>query len=199
MGNIRIANKFDVISISEVHAATWREAYKGLINRNYLKKIYDRLWVPKFTQILNDGEYMVALYTVDGEITGCITYGKEQDFIIPTSDENEKRNKMAEIVTFYVLPEYWGTKQGYKLATFAEKKLKKEGYNGCYVWVLCGNERAIKFYERFGFKEENIFTKSIVGKEVTTEQRYYKKYEIPEESNIDNNRAFCYDIKRKTY
>ncbi|MGG7177726.1 GNAT family N-acetyltransferase [Clostridium paraputrificum] len=176
MENIRKANKFDVIAISEVHARSWKEGYKGLISEKYLKKIYDRLWVPKFIQILNDNEYMVSLYTVDGKVTGCITYGKEQDCIVPTVTEEIKREGMAEIVTFYVLPEYWGKMQGYKLATFAEKILKDMGYKGCYVWVLYGNERAIKFYEKFGFREEKVFTKSFVGKEETIEQRYYKKY-----------------------
>ena len=49
-----------------------------------------------------------------------------------------------------VLKEYYNQKVGYKLMTAAIEKLSE--YKKIVVWVLEGNHRAIKFYERYGFQ-----------------------------------------------
>ena len=46
----------------------------------------------------------------------------------------------------YVRAAYWGTGVGYALFEIAI------GDRAAYLWVLAGNERAIGFYERQGFR-----------------------------------------------
>lgn len=176
MDEVRLGKKLDILNISKVHAKTWKQAYKGLINDKYLNRIYDEFWVPKFSQLFQGKDYEVAVYTVDSKITGCITYGKIQDFIVPLNKEEVLRENIGEIITFYVLPEYWRNKQGCKLASYAIEELKRKGYKGCYLWVLYNNERAIKFYEKFGFIKEEVFVETSVGKEMTREQRMYFEF-----------------------
>ena len=118
----------------------------------------------------------MAVYEKNGEITGCITFGKEQDFVKTEEEDLNHINNMGEVVTFYVVPECWAEKQGYLLMNFALENMKKEGYVGCYVWVLESNERGKNFYRRYGFTEEKIHTTSVLQDEVTTEVRYYIKF-----------------------
>lgn len=176
MNEVRLGRKLDVVGISKVHAKTWKVAYKGLISDKYLNRIYNELWIPKFSQIFQGKAYEVGVYTVGNEITGCITYGELQEFVVLLNEEPVHRENMGEIITFYVLPEYWGKKQGYELALFALKRLKEKGYSGCYLWVLYNNLKAIQFYEHFGFKKEEVFIESEVGGEMTKEQRYYIEF-----------------------
>lgn len=49
-----------------------------------------------------------------------------------------------------MLADYHGQKVGYELMNAAFEKLAT--YKHIAVWVLKGNERAIKFYEKYGFR-----------------------------------------------
>lgn len=63
---------------------------------------------------------------------------------------DETLTDCGEIFAIYVLADYYGQKVGYELMNAAFEKLA--AYNHIAVWVLKGNERAIKFYERYGFR-----------------------------------------------
>ena len=56
----------------------------------------------------------------------------------------------GEVVAIYVLSGYYGRKIGYRLMNEAFSRLKE--YNTIFVWVLEKNERAIRFYHRYGFE-----------------------------------------------
>ena len=56
----------------------------------------------------------------------------------------------GEVVAIYVLSEYYGHKIGYRLMNEAISRLGE--YNTIFVWVLEQNERAIRFYHRYGFE-----------------------------------------------
>lgn len=86
----------------------------------------------------------------DGEkVIGFVGYGKYHDDTLADC---------GEVFCIYVLADYYGKKVGYELMNAAFEKLKE--YKRIALWVLKGNERAIRFYERYGFrfdgKEETI-------------------------------------------
>ena len=56
----------------------------------------------------------------------------------------------GEVFAIYVLKEYYGKTVGHALMRAALEKLSE--YKRIAVWVLEGNHRAIKFYEKFGFR-----------------------------------------------
>lgn len=74
----------------------------------------------------------------------------------------------GEIYAIYILKEYYEQKVGYKLMTAALEMLSE--YREIVVWVLEGNHRAIKFYERCGFKFDGT-TKQIKLGTINTEMR----------------------------
>ena len=56
----------------------------------------------------------------------------------------------GEVYAIYVLKEYYGKGIGYALMKKALDALSE--YPQTAVWVLTGNERAIRFYKRCGFE-----------------------------------------------
>lgn len=71
---------------------------------------------------------------------GFAGYGKYRD---------DTLSDCGEVFALYVLADYYGQKVGYALMNAAVEKLA--AYRKIAVWVLRGNERAIRFYTRYGF------------------------------------------------
>ena len=55
-------------------------------------------------------------------------------------------------MAIYLLPEIWGRGQGSELLRYALGKLKENGFRNICLWVMKGNIRARKFYEKNGFQ-----------------------------------------------
>jgi len=143
--NIRYATIADVETICHIHAATWHEAYRELLPRDYLQRVNYTRWLPVFTETINNSLHDVALFVHEDGINGvggCITYGAARD---------KDNNGWAEITAIYVLPHIWRQGLGALLMRFALDELKQKGYEDCYLWLLKGNQRACSFYEKMGF------------------------------------------------
>lgn len=120
-----------------VHWKAWQEAYSGIVDQAYL----DALTLEKCTDIafrwLDN-----LLVAKDGEkVVGFVGYG-------PSGDDT--LSETGEIYSIYILQEYYGQKVGYALMSAAIEKLPD--YKKIAVWVLEGNRRAIRFYEKYGFR-----------------------------------------------
>ena len=55
------------------------------------------------------------------------------------------------MVALYALPEAWGLGVGHALMNFASGEFGRLGYRKAVVWVMEGNARAERFYERQGY------------------------------------------------
>lgn len=163
MGKVRKANIADINQMSSIHAKAWKLAYKGMIPQNYLDNLEEDFWVNSFNKSLQENLSEALVYEIDGQITGCITFGKAR---IPASCQgysacSNECSSCGEIYSLYVDPDYWDTKQGYLLTKAALNELVNRGYTRTYLWVLSSNKRGINFYKRFGFSYNNesaIFT-----------------------------------------
>ncbi len=126
----------ELLGKAYVHWRSWHEAYEGLVPASYL----DRLTLEKCEQTAR--RWPDNLLTAkDGErVVGFAGYGTSRDEDLPET---------GEVFAIYVLGEYWGKGVGKMLMDAALKKL--EQYGAVAVWVLKGNARAIRFYEKCGF------------------------------------------------
>ena len=120
-----------------VHYKSWQETYKGLIDADYMKNMTEekckaiaRKWTDNIL-IAKDGDNVV----------GFVGYGEHSDSVL---------TDCGEVFAIYVLAEYHNKKIGYELMNAAFEKLT--AYKKIAVWVLKGNERAIRFYEKYGFR-----------------------------------------------
>ncbi len=145
--------------VGKVYEQSWKFAYKGIIPQSYLDGIAAGQWVQN---IEKNG--MCNLVAVEGgHIVGTSGFCKSRW---------EHYGKYGEIVSVYLLPEYMGKGYGSALLSRAAEELKKLGFQDILLWVLEGNTRAKRFYEKHGFSPtEEYMTCNIGGKELR-EQMY---------------------------
>ena len=60
----------------------------------------------------------------------------------------------GELWGIYAHPDAWSTGVGHALITAVEQALRSDGHETAYLWVLEGNERAARFYERHGWASD---------------------------------------------
>lgn len=121
-----------------VHWKAWQEAYAGIVPQTYLdRRTLEKSEANAFRW--RDGNTLVAK---DGErVVGFACYGPCRNDDLPDA---------GEVSAIYILSEYYGQGVGYRLMREALNQLS--AYSRIAVWVLKDNQRAIRFYERCGFR-----------------------------------------------
>jgi len=153
---IKRAEAFDAHAISNIHALSWKSAYKGIVPQQYLDELKNDFWANAFEDwISNDKITVQIMYDNDLPI-GCIAYGKSRDATLPD---------WGEIVSIYFLPDFMGKGYGKDLINLALSDMKKQGVRDIYIWVLDDNQPARRFYEKSGFHCNNDkYPLEILGK-----------------------------------
>ena len=135
-----------------VHYKAWQQAYPGLIDQDYL----DKMSLSKCEEIAYRWLDNI-LVAKDGErVVGFVGYGQ---------CGNEDLPGAGEVFAIYVLKEYYGKGVGCALMDAALELLKDN--DRIAVWVLEGNERAIRFYEKCGFRFDGKKETITLGTPVT--------------------------------
>lgn len=135
-----------------VHWKSWQETYRGIVDRQFL----DELTLEKCESIAR-GRFDNTLIAKDGDaVIGFVSYGRYR------GDELENT---GEIYAIYVLAEYHGRGAGYRLMQEALSQLSE--YPTIAVWVLKGNEKAIQFYMRCGYRLDGGEETLLLGSPVT--------------------------------
>ena len=129
-----------------VHWKSWQESYCGIVDDGYL----DRMTVsrceemasryPENTLVAKDGERVVG-FACAGAVNGEIDAG--------------------EVYALYVLEEYQHQGIGYALMREALSLLK--GCRVVYLWALKENAKALRFYERVGFRLDGTEKEIVLG------------------------------------
>ena len=120
-----------------VHCTSWQEAYRGIVCDRYL----DTMTVEATTARARKFPENTLIAKDKEKVVGFAVYGPSRD---------EDLMNAGEVIAIYVLSEYYDRKIGYRLMNEAISRLKE--YNTIFVWVLEKNERAIRFYQRYGFE-----------------------------------------------
>ena len=120
-----------------VHCTSWQEAYRGIVCDRYL----DTMTVEATTARARQFPENTLLAKDKEKVVGFAVYGPSRD---------EDLMDAGEVIAIYVLSEYYDRKIGLRLLNEAISRLKE--YNTILVWVLEKNERAIRFYHRYGFE-----------------------------------------------
>ncbi|RVU54531.1 GNAT family N-acetyltransferase [Anaerosphaera multitolerans] len=155
---IRKAAIEDIKDISRIHALSWKFAYRGIIPQTYLDELKEDFWVTPFEIWLNNNILTVLVMIEESSIIGCTAYGKSRD---------KSLSDWGEIISIYLLPEYYNKGYGSKLLESAVQDLKQSGFKNIYLWVLKENLRARYFYEKNNWKcNKNEYICEIGGKQL---------------------------------
>lgn len=131
---VPMISEADINGKGYVHWKSWHETYTDLVDPGYMEnRTLQRCietahrW-PQNTLVAKDGD----------QVIGFVCYGQSET------------PGWGEIFAIYVLADYHGQRIGYELMNAAFEKLSS--YPMIALWVLKGNNRAIRFYERYGFR-----------------------------------------------
>lgn len=141
-----------------VHYRSWHETYTGLIDGKYMEGIT----IEKCTEIAYQWPDNLLVAKDGDKVIGFVGYGAYRDNTLPDH---------GEIFAIYVLKEYHGKGVGYTLINTAFQKLSE--YKKVAVWVLNGNDRAIRFYQRYGFDLDGMEQKIKLGTPITELRMIY--------------------------
>lgn len=142
--NISPAVLQDASGIAGVHVRSWQAAYAGILSSEFLDGLSVEARAAQWQDILSRqaSQTLVARRT-DG-IVGFVSLGGWR--------EDPGAADHGEIWALYATPEVWGTGVGWALLDAAVRELRALGRRSVSVWVLGKNERAVRFYEAFGFR-----------------------------------------------
>lgn len=162
---IKKATLCEVQDISRIHALSWKTAYKNIVPQPYLDNLLLDFWVTAFQTWIQNKTIQVQIIYENGKPIGCAAYGKSRD---------EKLPDWGEIVSLYLLPEYFGKSYGIELFKSVMCDIKQLGYKNVYLWVLKDNQRAKRFYEKNGFySNHDECCCKIMNKELIDERYTY--------------------------
>jgi ribosomal protein S18 acetylase RimI-like enzyme len=128
----RPAQATDALTIAAIHIASWRDAYRSILDPAFLAGPIEEdrrsHWLGKLSTPSPDFLVDVAS-TGDGTLVGFA----------------------ATLDNLHVLPEMRGRKIGATLLRSAARKLaSQQAAEGLHLWVFEANEPALGFYKRLG-------------------------------------------------
>ncbi|MFJ5772992.1 GNAT family N-acetyltransferase [Streptomyces sp. NPDC093094] len=138
----------DCDRVAAIRVGGWRTAYRGLMPQAYL----DGLSVPEDAArhrarfASGDGSVLDLVAERDGEVLGWACHGPYR--------EDEVRTADAELYAIYVDPRRYGDGIGGALLQESLRRCTAAGRPRMLLWVLKGNARARRFYERAGFRAD---------------------------------------------
>jgi ribosomal protein S18 acetylase RimI-like enzyme len=172
---VREARRGDELAVAEVHVRSWQEAYRDLMPAEFLAALDPRERAERYT-FEGGAEAPTTLVAVvaqddgraegagddpsltnsvevrsgsspapSGVIAGFVTSGASRDADAPG---------LGEVVALYVDPNHYGAGLGRLLMAEARRGLRERGFDAALLWVLDGNERAQRFYEREGWSPD---------------------------------------------
>lgn len=149
--SIRIARPSDALGIRRAQRMSWVYAYDHVVPRELIRERYkikpESIAFIKST--MNKPENRIWVITKNEKVVGFC---------------HAKKGKPSEIEALYLMKSLWGKGLGKRLI---EKALKWLGKGEVAIWTEVGNERAIRFYEKYGFKKtkkKSIFHAKMLDK-----------------------------------
>lgn len=136
--NIRLAVPEDADRIAQVHIASWRETYHGIIPTKYLKHLSHDKREQGWRKSLAEGPVFVALDHTN-EVIGFANGGPSRG----------SKGTEGELYALYLLKTHQGEGTGKRLFDHVLEDLRQQGFSSCLVHVLADNPSRF-FYERFG-------------------------------------------------
>jgi GNAT superfamily N-acetyltransferase len=142
MLQLRPAGFNDFTAISQVHAESWKHAYRGILSDDYLDNDVDadrlKYWIGKRDHPPAGQQVVVA--EIDNTIIGFNCF---------YLDENKEFGSFID--NLHVLPPYQKTGAGRQLMKTSALVMEQSAKSRkLYLWVFEANQNARAFYEKVG-------------------------------------------------
>jgi diamine N-acetyltransferase len=164
-----------ILEIQNIARKTWPNTFGEVMSREQIEYMLDLMYSEDslLTQ-MQKKNHVFLLAVVNNEALGFLSY--EVDY-------NSKSQTMVHKI--YVLPTAQGLGIGKSLINYVATIAKENGNNQIRLKVFSKNEKAIMFYERFGFYKE--------GSEISDIGNNYRVLDfvmLKDLEHIDNKTTF---------
>lgn len=140
---IRRLEKEDFDIVIKIVNDNWKSVYSGYVAPGLLD---DAGCTQRALELKSDfctNRFMEYVWEQDGQVLALLSIGNTEDSDRPSA---------FEVWRIYIAPSAQGKGLGRQLIAFAEQKAMQRGYSEVLIWAFCGNVRAIKFYQKCGYK-----------------------------------------------
>ncbi|MDQ0993924.1 GNAT family N-acetyltransferase [Streptomyces sp. V3I7] len=167
--HIRAMTPADCDRVAEIRVAGWRSAYRGLMPQTYLDALDVAADAERRRSWFRDsrGDVVNLVAERDGALVGWAAHGPYRDGEVRTAD--------AELYALYVDRAHLGGGVGRALLERAVREASAAGRARMFLWVLQGNTRARRFYERAGFGADGAEEPFEVDGVAVPEVRYVRE------------------------
>lgn len=165
---IRHARPEDAQALAEVHVAAWKAAYAGLLPDAYLGSLAPGQKLKRWQERFHEAQTLILVAEDEGRLLGFCFGGA-------CRDADSDPTLCAEIQAIYLLREHWGKGAGRALLERAMAELRGRGFCEAVLWVLRGNLRACRFYERGGFVLDGAAKLKSKGQGITLDEVRYRR------------------------
>lgn len=168
---LRPAQPEDAIAVARVHVRSWQTAYRTLLPDDYLDQLRPEDRAEKYDFASRDPRKPQTIVAAEGGlIHGFATTAPSRDSSLPGH---------GELCALYVDPDQWGRGIGVALVSAARDYLAQAGFQNAFLWVLAGNVRAERFYQRDGWASDGVRRTDTVWGATVDEVHYLRKLDIP--------------------
>lgn len=152
LARVRAASTEDVGTLTALHCATWRAAYRELLPAETL----DALDSPEVRQAWADtvaGGATVLLATEGDEPVGFVVAGPAPDGEVAAADGSLPADavRTALVSTLLVEPRWGRRGHGGRLLASAAAALRETGATRGITWVAAEDSASLSFYRRAGW------------------------------------------------
>ena len=158
----------DVDGLAVAHVRAWQEGYRGLMPQDYLDglEVAAHLtgWQERLAKPREGSRLLVA--TVDEQVAGFAVFGAARD---------EESGDDGELFAINVHPDHWRAGVGSRLLVGVHAGLADLGHANAVLWVVAGNDRARRFYERHGWTVEAVERSEKLPGLIVPEVRYARR------------------------
>lgn len=141
----RSATIDDAIALDSLFDSSFCDAFAHLYRSEDLEAFLSSFGVDDWRAQLRDPSYAFRLGEVDGRPVGYVKLG-------PVKIPVEINRPAILLDQLYVLKEHHGAGIAHALMDWAIEEAKQRGAEEIYLTVFIDNQRARRFYDRYGFE-----------------------------------------------
>jgi GNAT superfamily N-acetyltransferase len=145
--NLRIAHENDIPALAALHCQGWKDSYENLVPQDYLDSLTPEEFAKKWQKWMAD-DISTTLIGEDenGVAAGFSMFGPLKT---PIAGQSSIRPiYSAELYAIYLDKDHWGKGLAQQFFAQTAKTLKEQKHYSMALWVVGGNKRACKFYDK---------------------------------------------------
>ncbi|WP_460891559.1 GNAT family N-acetyltransferase [Rufibacter soli] len=156
----RLATPADAHLLADLGWRTFDETFAAYNTPEDMEAFHPTMYAPELQAAeLAEAETQFLLVEVEGE---AVAYVKWNTAPAPAEIPGQRPFQISRL---YLLQAWTGRGLGDKLMQLSLEKAKENGHDVVWLTVWESNERAIRFYQKYGFKEAGELT-FVLGQDV---------------------------------